>query len=76
MTYFTSSKVFDPASSPSSAALGDMRTVPTSLRRTRGRKESVYRRRNARRVFGRETCGNAEEINFPKSDNVSSFLHH
>jgi hypothetical protein len=25
-------------------------------------------------VFGLETCGNAEEINFPNSDNVTSFL--
>jgi hypothetical protein len=27
-------------------------------------------------VFGLDTCGNAEEINFPNSDNVTSFLPH
>ena len=26
-------------------------------------------------MFGLDTCGNAEEINFARSDKVTSFLH-
>lgn len=52
-----------------------MLTVPTSLRRTRGRHESVNMRRNASRVFGLEIWGKAEEISLLSSSSVISFLH-
>jgi hypothetical protein len=51
-----------------------MSTEPISLIRTRGRNESVYNKRNVRRVLGRATAGNADEINRANSDNVTSFL--